>query len=84
MAVPMSIHRYTCLLSALTISPSNFRARPRAKALLPAAVGPTIARSGVRMVSLAGQLLRPRGRETFNATLGASHIPLAGNVQLSE
>jgi tRNA A37 N6-isopentenylltransferase MiaA len=40
-AVPMSMPRYTCAESALTISPPNRRARASATADLPDAVGPT-------------------------------------------
>ena len=46
LALPTSRPRYTCRLSQETISPERSRARRRARALLPEAVGPTIATRG--------------------------------------
>ena len=83
MAVPMSIHRYTCLLSALTISPSYVRARPRPRALLPAAVGPTIARSGVRMVYCGGQRYGPAVGRPLRNSLDAATARERGGLTLT-
>ena len=51
-AVPMSIPRYSCIESALTISPPSCSARSSAKADLPAPVGPTTATTGITARSL--------------------------------
>src|SRR3954471_3978778 len=45
LSVPMSMPRYTAVESHATISPPRRLARARPSALLPVAVGPTIARS---------------------------------------
>ena len=45
-AVPMSIPRYTCMESALTISPPILFARATERAVFPTAVGPAIMISG--------------------------------------
>src|SRR6185312_16989377 len=47
LAVPMSMPRYTCAESTLTISPPSVPASAIATALLPAAVGPISSTTGV-------------------------------------
>ena len=47
LAVPMSMRRYTCRLSALTISPPSRLAMHMARPLLPTAVWPTMAMTGI-------------------------------------
>ena len=63
LAVPMSMPRYSCMESALMISPPSSRASRSARSDLPAAVGPSTAITGSAMPPVchrrAGRELRP-------------------------
>src|SRR5690625_2554313 len=86
LAVPMSIPRYSCSASALTISPPSSAARARARSDLPDAVGPTTVTSGARSMrapyrpqhrvpSAGPEVLRGGVRQVFGRSAGSPAAP---------
>src|SRR5512145_3128061 len=74
LSVPMSMPRYTAVESHAMISPSNRRARARASALLPVAVGPTTAASFIASAVLAFVVVERDGEEgTVGRVVGRQH-----------
>src|ERR1700712_2398619 len=72
----MSKPRYTCTLSAPTSSPFTRRARASAAAVLPTAVGPTIARSGSRTGSASKALFQLGKRQRAQDRSTVRAVPL--------
>ena len=74
LAVPMSMSRYTVLLSAHIISPPNFFANFIAKDVLPLAVGPVITIKGAVCSSLLASIAAPQNQLFATVRHKRSHL----------